>query len=276
MKEEPHARRPKSSQEVSSTGPRWSQIAAAVALSAGLGCALASPPAALLAADNALPVAAPAKGSTTNQVAELRRVAAHLHQVLAADGAVAASVPVPRLKPLQRDRSDQVVALLARAVPAQTPVGTLPAAAPRAEGADDQDIGAPSPAPAAVMAVDASGPAATSEAVAELRDELAARDELIANLLQRVEQLERRIVLSASQLDQTVGGAGPVPLLRRPPAEAAPPPAAGAAATAAAAPDAASAPVQTSAGAAAREAGGGSCAARSDQRGGGAACHDRG
>jgi len=233
MKEEPHARRPNSSQKVSSTDRRWSQIAA-VALSAGLGCALASPPAALLAADNALPAAASAKGSTANQVAELRRVAAHLHQILAADGAVAASVPMPRLKPLQRDRSDQVVALLARAGPAPAPVGTLPAAAPRAQGADDQDIGAPSPAPSAVMAVDARAPAVTSEAVAELRDELAARDELIANLLQRVEQLERRIVLNASQLDQTVGGAGPVPLLRHPHAETAPPPAAGAAATAAA------------------------------------------
>lgn len=43
---------------------------------------------------------------------------------------------------------------------------------------------------------------------------------MIADLLRRVEQLERRTVLNDTQLDQAVGGAGPVPLLRRPVAEA--------------------------------------------------------
>jgi Putative MetA-pathway of phenol degradation len=206
-----------------------------VALSAGLGCAVASPPVAVHAAGDALPAAPPANGSPAGQDAELRRVAAHQHRVLAEGDATAAAagVPMPRPKPLQRDRSDQVVALLARAGPAQAPSPaaprTLAAGARQDQGRGDQGRAAPSPAPDEVEATDASAPAAASEAIAELRDELEARDLLIANLLQRVEQLERRIVLSAPQLDQAVGGAGPVSLMRRPVAAPAPPAAAGAA-----------------------------------------------
>jgi Putative MetA-pathway of phenol degradation len=167
-------------------------MAAVAALGAGLGCALPAMPAGVHAANDALPAVRPANES-----------------------------PLPHLKPLQRDRSDQVVALLARAatVPAPLPkpapkpspaaARTLAAGAPHAQGSADEEMAGSSPAPHEVAPPNASAPADASQAIAELRDELEARDLLIANLLQRVEQLERRIVLSASQLDQTVGGAGP-------------------------------------------------------------------
>jgi hypothetical protein len=140
----------------------------------------------------------------------------------AADGLVASSLPRPRLKPLERDRSDHVIVLLTHAGPAQVPSPP----APRAVAAGvrpDQAFGDDGPA--------APGPHGLVEAklvdpIDQLRDELRARDLLIANLLQRVEQLERRIVLSASQLDQTVAGAAPGAMSRGPVAEVAPPPAA--------------------------------------------------
>lgn len=53
------------------------------------------------------------------------------------------------------------------------------------------------------------------DAIGSLTRELRARDAVIADLLKRVEQLERRIVLSDTQLDQAVGGAGPLSLLHR-------------------------------------------------------------
>jgi Putative MetA-pathway of phenol degradation len=53
-----------------------------------------------------------------------------------------------------------------------------------------------------------------------LRRELRLRDAVIAELLQRVEHLEQRMVLNDSQLDQTVAGAGP--RLREPVGEDAP------------------------------------------------------
>jgi hypothetical protein len=206
-------------------------------LSASLGFTLAAPlPVAVDAAD-----ALSANGSPADRDEELRRFAARLHPVLAeGDVTAARSTPKPRLKPLDRDRSDQVIALLARVSPAQA------SSPPAADGSAK-----PSSASNEVQErpVDATASAAARDAIAQLREELQASDLLIANLLQRVEQLERRIVLSESQLDEAVGGAGPVPLLRGPVAETAPSPAAGTAAAGAtevAEPDAeSSVPLQT-------------------------------
>ena len=183
------AERPKSSQGINSTGAGGPRIATVAVVSAIVAAAFV--------------------GSSTVEAP-------------AADGLVASSLPRPRLKPLERDRSDHVIVLLTHAGPAQVPSPP----APRAVAAGvrpDQAFGDDGPA--------APGPHELVEAklvdpIDQLRDELRARDLLIANLLQRVEQLERRIVLSASQLDQTVAGAAPGAMSRGPVAEVAPPPAA--------------------------------------------------
>lgn len=149
--------------------------------------------------------------------ADLRRVPAQpTRRVVApssAPSSVVSKVPRPRLKPLERDRSDQVVALLKRTGDAEPTAPSKPQPKPRevAEGGGVNLGDRPA---------DRTAPA-ERDPIEQLRRELQARDTVIANLLQRVEQLEQRIVLSASQLDRAVGGAGPVSLLHRPSAEAA-------------------------------------------------------
>jgi hypothetical protein len=236
MSGETHAGRPKSSQEVISAGAGRPRTAAIVVLGAIVGLALAGPlPVKVQAAADGLP----ANGVPSDPDEELRRIAAHLDRVLAEGEATpaASSAPKPRLKPLERDRSDQVIALLTRASDAEEP--SRPAAGTVATGGqvhrgDPPVVTAaaepePSSAPNEVeeKPIDATAPAGVRDSIEQLRDELQARDQLIANLLQRVEQLERRIVLSASQLDEAVGGAGPVPLMRRPVAQTSAPVAAG-------------------------------------------------
>jgi hypothetical protein len=66
---------------------------------------------------------------------------------------------------------------------------------------------APAQAPA-----DRAGP---DDLVAALNRELQLRDAVIAELLHRVERLEQRMVLNDTQLDQAVGGAGPISLRPR-------------------------------------------------------------
>ena len=226
--------RPKSSQEIIAPDVARPRTVALVVLSAIVGLALVGPPAV------EVPAAAgglPPRSLPPDHDARPQRVAIHLDRGLAegeTPPAASSSVPMPRLKPLERDRSDQVIALLARARPAQVPSPPAPrtvaAGAHHDQGLGDQGLAEPPPVPNEVeeKPIEATAPAVL-DPIEQLRDELQARDMLIANLLQRVEQLERRIVLSASQLDQAVGGAGPGPLSRRPVAETAPP-AAGAAA----------------------------------------------
>jgi Putative MetA-pathway of phenol degradation len=241
--------RPESNQKVTERSIARPGTAAVAVLAAAVGLALVGPPPVEVRAGTK---ESSANGPAADHDAELRRVAA-LDRVLAEGAATrvsggvptprlkplerAGGVPTPRLKPLERDRSDQVIALLTRAGPAPAP------AAPADDGSAGPSSAANQPEQ---RPVEATTPAAASDPIEQLRNELAARDVLIANLLQRVEQLERRIVLSASQLDQAVGGAGPVSLLRRPVAEA-PPPVAGAAAstTDPVAAEDASEPVQT-------------------------------
>jgi Putative MetA-pathway of phenol degradation len=57
-----------------------------------------------------------------------------------------------------------------------------------------------------------AGRSVPDDLVEALSRELRLRDAVIAELLHRVEQLEQRMVLSDSQLDQAVGGAGPISL----------------------------------------------------------------
>jgi hypothetical protein len=149
-------------------------------------------------------------------------------------------VPKPGLKPLERDRSDQVIVLLQRV--AQTADASQQPAEPRKPrfkpddvatrarvslGNGSLEVPTQSSATIAAPGPDAAG---GSDAILQLQRELQSRDLVIANLLHRVEELERRMVLSANQLDQAVGGAGPVSF-RRPrggeagaPATASPPP----------------------------------------------------
>jgi hypothetical protein len=121
---------------------------------------------------------------------------------------------VPAAKPVESDRSNKIIELLkAAAIPV---------------------IGAPPPKPAlAPELVEEASPiadltrrVATAESgrpdtIQALQHALRKRDAVIADLLRRVEQLERRIVLSAAQLNQAVGGAGPVSLRHRSRGEAA-------------------------------------------------------
>ena len=241
MNGEPHARRPKSSQEVNSTGAGRPRTAAVVVLSAGLGCALASPPAAVHAAGDALPVAAPANGSPADQD---RGAAARRRSPPSGPRRRRARPRPPaarRCRVSSRCRETAAIrwshCWRAPALHRRHRGGTrtLATGAPRDEGR-----GRPGQRPRRrphrtrsrrsrrERAGGARARRSTSSGTS-----WQARDQLIANLLQRVEQLERRIVLSASQLDQAVGGAGPVPLMRRPVPTAAPPAAAGAAARAA-------------------------------------------
>jgi hypothetical protein len=208
-----HAGRPESNQEVTARGVARPRAAAVAFLSAVVGLALVgSPPVEVQAVADG----PSANGLPADRDAELRRIAAHLDRVLAEGDATpaASSAPKPRPKPLDRDRSDQVIALLTRAGPAQAPAPPVADGSAKPSSASNEAEQRP---------VDATPPAAGRDSIEQLRDELAARDLLIANLLQRVEQLERRIVLSASQLDEAVGGAGPIPLLRRPVAQTVPP-----------------------------------------------------
>jgi hypothetical protein len=158
-----------------------------------------------------------------------------------------AEPPTPRLKPPKPDRSDEVIALLKNAVagaakPATAAVegSTVPSISepptPRlkpgtptldpitahfervlGDASDRQPV--PGAAEPHVVSA-ASGDAVSAEtspgdstrqddSIALLRRELRTRDAVIANLLQRVEQLERRVVLTAAQLDQAVAGAAP-------------------------------------------------------------------
>ena len=66
-----------------------------------------------------------------------------------------------------------------------------------------------------VSAQAAAGRSVPDDLVKALTRELQLRDAVIAELLQRVEQLEQRMALSDSQLDQGVGGAGPTSLRPR-------------------------------------------------------------
>jgi Putative MetA-pathway of phenol degradation len=119
---------------------------------------------------------------------------------------------IPQLKPHDRDRSDAVMALLAQANATTSDVA-------RNLTADAAQAAAPIRAQEAVAPQEADdrpsasgGRASAAEpdpAVEALRRELETRDAVIANLLQRVEQLERRIVLTDAQLDQMVAGAAP-------------------------------------------------------------------
>ena len=93
----------------------------------------------------------------------------------------APTVRVPERKPHDRDRRPDVVALLKQAGATASPPPNV----------------APPPAAGASAAIEA------------LRGELRARDELIASLLARVEQLEQHVLLNSNQLDQVVAGAEP-------------------------------------------------------------------
>ena len=100
------------------------------------------------------------------------------------------------------------------------------AAAPAAMRPSTASLIVPTSRPAVLPVPTEAGPAAsvTSRGVARsnvsddgidvLRRELRARDAEIAELLERVELLEQRLVLGADQLDQAVGGAGPIPVRR--------------------------------------------------------------
>jgi hypothetical protein len=158
-----------------------------------------------------------------------------------------AEPPTPRLKPQEPDRSDEVIALLKHAVAAaaepsitatrettgsaipEPPTPRLKPLAPTPDpitahservvgDAPDRHSVAGAAEPPAVnaaprTAMSAETPVAIStpqgDSIEALRHELRARDSVIANLLQRVEQLERRIVLTAAQLGQAVAGAAP-------------------------------------------------------------------
>jgi hypothetical protein len=155
----------------------------------------------------------------------------------------AAEPPMPRLKPQGSDRSDEIIALLKQAVavtaePSTTttapaiPEPPTPRLKPRAvtldpvgahverllgDASDRRSVpGATEPpvfdaASGNAVSAEASAAASTSrdDPIEALRRELRARDSVIADLLQRVEQLEHRIVLTAAQLDQAVAGAAP-------------------------------------------------------------------
>jgi Putative MetA-pathway of phenol degradation len=150
----------------------------------------------------------------------------------------AATPPTPELKP-RADRSDEVLALLKHAV----------ATSPTASTSQTNQSMHPTPSARYVKpvlkpqvpfeqrvvtdatpsrSVSAQAPAGGSDvddSIEALRRELRLRDAVIAELLQRVEQLEQRMVLNDSQLDRAVGGAGPPSLLRRSFAEDTTPPA---------------------------------------------------
>jgi Putative MetA-pathway of phenol degradation len=184
------AGRPESSQKVIATGAASRKAWLAAALSVVLGLALIQSP------------------SAEAEVA----------------GGEARGVPKPGLKPLERDRSDQVIVLLQRA--AHTTDASQSPAAPKKPRFKPDDVatrvsldnGSLEPPTQSSATIAAPGPesAGGSDAIEQLRGELQSRDLVIANLLQRVEELERRIILTASQLDQAVGGAGPVSLRHRP------------------------------------------------------------
>jgi hypothetical protein len=123
---------------------------------------------------------------------------------------------VPQLKPRDGDRSDTVLALLTQASATTSDVArkltadaaqaaARPTAPVRAQEAVEPQEADDRPSASGVRA----SAAEPDPAVEALRRELEARDALVANLLQRVEQLERRIVLTDAQLDQMVAGAAP-------------------------------------------------------------------
>lgn len=126
--------------------------------------------------------------------------------------------PMPTLKPPQADRRDAMIALLkSTASPAATmqpsPARVASVRAPKLEPAMPRAQASLADAPS--LPAGASAQRASGDHTEALQRELRARDAVIADLLQRVEQLERRLVLSAAQLDQAVGGAGPVSVSRR-------------------------------------------------------------
>ena len=160
----------------------------------------------------------------------------------------AAEPPIPRLKPQRPARSDEIIAILKQAVTVTAEPSTArvretttapaipepptPRLKPRAltldpvgahvervpdDASDRRSVpGATEPpvvdaASGSAVSAEASAAASTSQddSIEALRRELRARDSVIADLLQRVEQLEHRIVLTAAQLDQAVAGAAP-------------------------------------------------------------------
>jgi Putative MetA-pathway of phenol degradation len=143
----------------------------------------------------------------------------------------AATPPTPELKP-RADRSDEVLALLKHAVAtsptastSQTNQSMQPAPSARyvkpvlkPQVPFEQRVTDATPS-RSVPAQAPAGGSGLDDPVETLRRELRLRDAAIAELLQRVEQLEQIMVLNDSQLDRTVGGAGPASLMRRPVAE---------------------------------------------------------
>jgi hypothetical protein len=158
------------------------------------------------------------------------RIADHVEQVTrgvaepspAVPGSSAAAIAkpgpprIPQRKPQDRgDRSQQVGALLkqASAAASRTTADTMPSPPARtARAAMRPAIAAPPPSPLQRREADAQplvgGSAAERDSsIAALQRELQARDELIGNLLARVEQLERYVLLNEDQLDEIVAGA---------------------------------------------------------------------
>jgi hypothetical protein len=115
-------------------------------------------------------------------------------------------VPKPALKPLERDRSDQVIVLLQRV--ANTTDALQSPAEPRKPRFKPDDVATsdqvspgnvsldPPAASSAAMAAASPELAGGPDSIEQLRREIRSRDLVITNLLQRVEQLERRIVLT--------------------------------------------------------------------------------
>jgi Putative MetA-pathway of phenol degradation len=144
----------------------------------------------------------------------------------------AATAATPELKP-REDRSREVLALLKHAIvtspeaeastsppdhPAPSAIRARrdkPAPKPQMPPADPVVADAP-PRMEIVPAQAPGGDVVPDDPLEALRRELRLRDAVIAELLQRVEHLEQRMVLNDSQLDQTVGGAGPMSVLRQP------------------------------------------------------------
>jgi hypothetical protein len=139
----------------------------------------------------------------------------------------AATPATPELKP-RADRSGEVVALLKHAIatnpaaeastsPPDHPArSAIPARhdkpAPKPQMPPDDPVVADAPPRTKIVPAQAPvGDAVPDDPLEALRRELRLRDAVIAELLQRVEHLEQRMVLNDSQLDQAVGGAAPAP-----------------------------------------------------------------
>jgi hypothetical protein len=147
---------------------------------------------------------------TRAQAAEYARIVAHVERVTAdLSGKPARG---DESGPYGADRSPAVLELLrASGGPPETTPSPAAVGIPKAKPVDSAvrapDDGSP---PAVVLAQRASASGATKDdTVDALQRALRERDAVIDDLLRRVEQLERRVVLNAAQLDQAVGGAAP-------------------------------------------------------------------